>query len=416
MESFDYIESGVIFGLDTKANLRTFNKHSVDFSVHGDAFRFLINYFDDYGEFPAQSMLTENFPSLDPSASSLNWDYTLKTFNNQILYRKMVSLINSNRDLIHTEPKDAMSKIMAGLQDLEILHDDDISSYGRNAGSRLDDWRKRQERRKLGEGIMGVPTSFPSVNSTGIGWLPGELISVYARPTVGKTWMCVHAAATAVSKGFRTLLISTEMTTSQISLRTDVVLANMMGFNLSHKAIRSGDEIDEDEYQRFLDAIHEQQLLICDHIEGATSISIENIAGLIRKHKPELVVIDGIYLVNTGVGNRKAMWEQSHSVFYGMKNLAQTTNTPIFVSTQANRDAAHMYTPPRPDQVAFGDALIRASDVAMAMSLVEDEEDKRIVQFQKYRDGILPISTTGMNWNVDTGEIHETALVANDLY
>ena len=156
--------------------------------------------------------------------------------------------------------------------------------------------------------------------------------------------------------------------------------------------------------------------MICDHIEGATSISIENIAGLIRKHKPELVVIDGIYLVNTGVGNRKAMWEQSHSVFYGMKNLAQTTNTPIFVSTQANRDAAHMYTPPRPDQVAFGDALIRASDVAMAMSLVEDEEDKRIVQFQKYRDGILPISTTGMNWNVDTGEIHETALVANDLY
>ena len=110
------------------------------------------------------------------------------------------------------------------------------------------------------------------------------------------------------------------------------------------------------------------------------------------------------------------MWEQSHSVFYGMKNLAQTTNTPIFVSTQANRDAAHMYTPPRPDQVAFGDALIRASDVAMAMSLMEDDESKRIVQFQKYRDGVLPISTTAMTWDVDEGSIHETALVNNDLY
>jgi len=408
MESFDYIESGIIFGLDTKNNLRTFNKHSVDFSVHGDAYRFVIKYFDDYGEFPSEATLVENFPSLDPSAQSLKWEYATKIFGNQVLYRKMVGLINSNRDLIHTEPKNAMTKIMAGLQDLEVLHDDDIQSYTKSSGSRLDEWRSRKERRKLGDGIMGVPTSFPSVNSTGIGWLPGELISVYARPTVGKTWMCVHAAATAVAKGFRTLLISTEMPTNQISLRTDVVLANMMGFNLSHKAIRSGDQIDEGEYQRFLDAIHDQQLLICDHIEGATSISVENIAGLIRKHKPELVVIDGIYLINTGVGNRKAMWEQSHSVFYGMKNLAQTTNTPIFVSTQANRDAAHMYSPPRPDQVAFGDALIRASDVAMAMSLVEDEDNKRLVQFQKYRDGILPIETTAMQWNVDSGEVHET--------
>ena len=416
MESFDFIESGVIFGLNTKDNLRTFSKHSVDFSVHGDAFRFLINHFDTYGEFPVQSVLTENFPSLDPAAYALNWDYTIKTFNNQILYRKMVGLINSNRDLIHTEPKQAMSKIMSGLQDLEILHDEDIESYGHNASSRFDQWRKRRERRQLGKGLIGIPTSFPSVNATGVGWLPGELISVYARPTVGKTWLCVHTAATAVAKGFRTLLISTEMPVEAISMRTDVVLANMAGFTLSHQALRAGDPIDEDEYQHFLDSIHEQQLLICDHIEGATSISIENIAGLVRKHKPDLVVIDGIYLINTGMGNRKAMWEQSHSVFYGMKNLAQTTNTPIFVSTQANRDAAHMYTPPRPDQVAFGDALIRASDVAMAMSLMEDDESKRIVQFQKYRDGVLPISTTAMTWDVDEGSIHETALVNNDLY
>ena len=59
-------------------------------------------------------------------------------------------------------------------------------------------------------------------------------------------------------------------------------------------------------------------------------------------------------------------------------------------------------------RIAFGDALIRASDVAMAMSLVEDEDNKRLVQFQKYRDGILPIETTAMQWNVDSGEVHET--------
>jgi len=148
--------------------------------------------------------------------------------------------------------------------------------------------------------------------------------------------------------------------------------------------------------------------LVCDHIEGATGITIDHIASLIRKHNPEFVVLDGIYLVSTGISNRKAMWEQSHAVFYGMKNLCLSTNTPIFVSTQATRDAgANMFVPPRPDQVAFGDALIRASDVAMAMAMVEGEPNKRIIQYQKYRDGQLDINASMLRWNVNQGDIAE---------
>jgi len=78
-----------------------------------------------------------------------------------------------------------------------------------------------------------------------------------------------------------------------------------------------------------------------------------------------------------------------------------------------------MFTPPRADQVAFGDALIRAADVAIAMcavakdsadasSLMQQQVDtKRLVQFQKYRDGELPRDTTYMEWSVNNGEIHE---------
>ena len=111
------------------------------------------------------------------------------------------------------------------------------------------------------------------------------------------------------------------------------------------------------------------------------------------------------------------MWEQSHAVFYGMKNLCLSTNTPIFVSTQATREAAaNMYVPPRPDQVAFGDALIRASDVVMAMSLVEEQEDRRIIQYQKYRDGQLPVDASMMIWDVNKGHIEETEFVTGDLF
>ena len=130
-------------------------------------------------------------------------------------------------------------------------------------------------------------------------------------------------------------------------------------------------------------------------------------------HQPEFVVIDGVYLVTSGDA-RKAIWEQSHSLFYGLKNLATSMNLPIMVTTQATRDASNMFTPPRADQVAFGDALIRAADVAMAMCALESADDKRMVQFQKYRDGQLPRDLTVMQWNVDNGDILE--LPDYDIY
>ena len=101
------------------------------------------------------------------------------------------------------------------------------------------------------------------------------------------------------------------------------------------------------------------------------------------------------------------MWEQSHTLFYGLKNLATSTNTPSVVSTPANREAGTKFIAPKADQVAFGDALIRAADAVFGMALIEDYPDKRLIQFEKYRDGELPIDYTVMDWKIDSGEIVE---------
>jgi hypothetical protein len=66
-----------------------------------------------------------------------------------------------------------------------------------------------------------------------------------------------------------------------------------------------------------------------------------------------------------------------------------------------------MFEPPRADQVAFGDALIRAADVALAMCLVEDHDDIRMIQIQKYRDGVLPSEEYYLRWDVDCGIMYE---------
>ena len=259
----------------------------------------------------------------------------------------------------------------------------------------------------MGDGLMGIPTPFTALNQTGVGWLPGELIALYARPSIGKSWVCVQAAVTAAAKGFRTLLITSEMPTSQMSLRTDVVLGNALGYEFSHLALRNGNPINEESYQEFLSGLDNVPLLICDHVEGESSISLESIHNLIRKYEPELVVIDGVYLITNSGRSHSAMWEQTHMLFYGLKNICLSTNTPMFISTQATKDAADIYIPPKADQVAYGDAMLRAADMVMSMCMVEGEANRRYIYYQKYRDGILPLRRSYLEWEVDRGCITE---------
>jgi len=407
MDNYDFIESGIIFGLTDREAFRKFRYTSKDFSTHGDAFKFITTYFDEYGHSPSTEILIVNYPTLNDSAVSLDLGYALKVFQDQVLFRRIVNTFQSNKGTLQDNPKQALSQINADLNDISVIYDDDVVSYNLNSEMRLTDWQLRKEKRKMGNGIMGIPTPFASLNRMGVGWMPGELIALFARPTVGKSWMCVQMAVTALMSGFKTLLVSTEMPVNQMNLRMDVVLGNAMGYSLSHSALRNGDPINEEEYGRFLKDIKDTPMLICDHIEGESSISLESLHNLIRKYNPDLVIIDGIYLVTHSGKSHKAMWEQTHMLFYGLKNMCLSTNTPIFVSTQATKDASDIYIPPKADQVAYGDAMLRAADVALSMCMVEGEEQSRIAYFHKYRDGVLPVSSMELHWDVDKGIIYE---------
>ena len=408
MASNAFIESAILFKLTKKENFEKFAFSVKDFYVHASAYGFLTKYYDQHTLLPSVDVLQEEYPDLDTSSMTANFEYALKQFEDATLRQQTIQVFRNADNLIAENPQRALSNILTGISNIRIGMDDNINLYNAGNLDRLEEYKTRvTERNRNDSGLMGIPTSFQSINEFGVGWMPGELISMFARPTIGKTWMCVHSVATAIREGFKTLFISTEMPTRSISMRLDVVLANMMGYKLSHSAIRRGDKINEEEYTRFLSAAAQRSLLVCDGISGQVSITLDDIATLIRQNKPEFVVIDGVYLLSTGTSKKQA-WEQSHELFYGLKNLAISTEIPIMVSTQATREVADEFTHPKTSQVAFGDALFRAADVVISMcTLSQIETDKRSVYFQKYRDGELLKNLTVMHWDVDNGNIVE---------
>ena len=140
MENFDFVESGIIFGLTDKTAFRKFKYGSKDFAKHGDAFRFVTEYFDNYGETPSSEILCENFPTLNSSAETLNFDYALTTFQNQVMFRKIVSTFQTNKELLSENPKQALSQIVHGLSDISAIYDEDIIFYNTKAEDRFDEW------------------------------------------------------------------------------------------------------------------------------------------------------------------------------------------------------------------------------------------------------------------------------------
>ena len=162
MQSSDFIESGLVFNLNTRASLGKFKYSKSDFQKHRDAYKFVIDYFDTYIEFPSIETICENYPTLDPAAQSLNLDYAMDAFQKQVLFRQIVGAFQSNKELVSTEPKQALSKIMTALGDVELIYDEDVVEYSTKADKRLDSWKDRKKRRKLGGGLLGIPTSFSS--------------------------------------------------------------------------------------------------------------------------------------------------------------------------------------------------------------------------------------------------------------
>ena len=113
---------------------------------------------------------------------------------------------------------------------------------------------------------------------------PGEVYSVFARPTVGKTWMCCKFASIASMCGYKTLFVSAEMPVNEITMRLDVISANAMKYRFTHDSLRTGSGLDEKEYKEFLSKLNQENLFVCDNsviprvTTGPTGIPLATVA------------------------------------------------------------------------------------------------------------------------------------------
>jgi replicative DNA helicase len=185
-----------------------------------------------------------------------------------------------------------------------------------------------------GNRVTGIETGFIELDNMTSGFQPGELIVLAARPSLGKTALCLNIAAHAcINCGKKVGVFSLEMSKESLALRLLCSEARVD----SHK-LRSG-FTSREEWSRMTQALGrlaEAPL----YIEDTPALSIMQIRAKARRLKAEkgldLLVIDYLQLA-TGHGRYENRTQEVSYISRGLKGIAKELNVPVLALSQLRR-------------------------------------------------------------------------------
>jgi len=256
------------------------------------------------------------------------------------------------------------------------------------------------------EGKFGIMTPWETLNQTLLGFHPEDLVTIVARGGKGKTWVLINLADHAFKTGYRPLIVTTEMSEMAMARRY-----YSLRLKLPYGYLRRG-SLNSYYEERLAKGIAEikasgQEIPI---VGGIHNVDINVISAAIDKAEPDIVFIDGLYLVR-GVGEGR--FEKVANVADEMKALCRQWKIPIVVTTQFNRTVDSNATKADLASIAMSDNIGWVSDIVICLLQSRDMKlnNQMMISMLKFREGDLGPDVT-IEWNFNDMEFGEISAVA----
>ncbi len=196
-----------------------------------------------------------------------------------------------------------------------------------------------QERYHAGVTLTGLSSPWPSIDAITFGWQPSHLITVGARPGMGKTifgWeQCVHSGA----QGLRAAKFSLEMDGTELAQRAVSSTGRVpWDFLRSPRAWTRGDE--DQFWTRTAEAVRHllSSKALIDETPSLTIGQIEARAERAHLDSPlSLVLIDHIHLMDAEQKSNQNQADALAKISGGLKRLAKRLHIPVIALAQLNR-------------------------------------------------------------------------------
>lgn len=189
-------------------------------------------------------------------------------------------------------------------------------------------------------GIAGIPYGFPILDNLTHGQQGGDFNVIIGQTGSCKSYFSISCAKSAYNAGKNVMVISPEMPPEQIARR---VLAIQL--ELPDKDIRKGN-LSTFAIQKARKIINEPVSIEGEDQDNWFKIlpsglysDVNSIISVASEYKPDLLVIDGFYLLKNNAIRASSNWQVDESVIFLLKNFSLHANIPLLCTTQYNRSA-----------------------------------------------------------------------------
>lgn len=275
----------------------------------------------------------------------------------------------------------AIEKVMQFAEKMSLskvgdLHDIAAKEYAHEFLDQLDENAKSPE--------PDLKTGFPTIDGHLWGLHRGNIITVGARPGIGKSAFMLNIAASLIKKGKKVLYFSTEMSAFEQWARLLPILTGVEAFNFRSAKFSAGDKkrIDEE-----VERLHGENKFIVSDLASPT---IDQVHALLTKHTPNVAILDYLQRFTFGEADRPDL--AIGDFMKKLKTFSRTRNVAILLPSQLNRQVENRASkiPSMADLRESGN-IEQESDIVILLYPDPKVEDgnKLIAQIEKNRHGVL---------------------------
>jgi replicative DNA helicase len=236
--------------------------------------------------------------------------------------------------------------------------------------------------------VLGIAYPWDAMTLESGGMMGGEFILFYGRPKTMKTFITCHVAAHAYFVQHRKVLFFTrEMSPEQIRAR---VLCSISGIDYNDYRKGQIPEKEETEFFRIMTKMrqHEQDSVVKHGRKNESMFviasdtreeggGISSLKGMIEQYEPDIVFVDGIYLMRDDrKGERSRDWKAVSNITSDLKQVARHYKIPVVGNTQANRLAEDKRKGGGLRDLAFSDSAGQDADLIIRVQKGMDDDNK----------------------------------------
>jgi hypothetical protein len=185
--------------------------------------------------------------------------------------------------------------------------------------------------------ILGIPMGLPILDAHLGGLRDEQLITMVAPPKHGKSTWALFQAIVAERLGKKAIVISFEMSNREqkeryLSLAAGVSLTSIQRGMLTESEKRKIADFQERQQREREDGVLGEIILV--HDRGSV-MTIGGIAAKVEQLKPDLVIVDGVYMMQDEQGEKPGSSQALTNITRSFKRLCQKFKIPFVVTTQA---------------------------------------------------------------------------------